>query len=149
MKNKKKLGLVLPVVLLLIAIPVVLIGIYGGAAHKASIKSSDFANIFNLSGPPNLPNSWQISSIEKYDDGFTAPSVTIFYKNNVSLTLSRSELIYPKMQKEQISIGDNSVNLYTNKEEQVYVVKYGDLFYAFKFQTPNKNEVEDFIKTLR
>lgn len=143
-----KLGTVLLAILLLVGFLVLLMHVNGINAHKSLIKQSEIPEIFHLTDLPALPTSWPIEFIEKLDDGFTAPSVTIYYKNGVSLTLSRSELIYPKKHKEQISIGVHSVSLYKNKEEHVYVTKYNDLFYSFMFQPENKNKVEEFIKTL-
>jgi len=112
------------------------------------IELSEIPEVLNRKDLPALPN-WSIKYMEKYDTVFTSPSVIIYYNNGVSLTLYQRIPIYRKMQKEQILIGDRYVSSYKNGEEQIYVVKYNGLFFSFNFQPENKNEVEEFIKTLK
>ena len=48
--------------------------------HWDQISVADIPKVLNQTTVPALPKAWNIISVQKYDDGFVAPSVRIRYE---------------------------------------------------------------------
>lgn len=140
-----------PVTLVLIA---AIVSLFLIATLKES-NSNDLTNIdinqisivFGRKSPIDLPE-WGILSVQKYDDGFTFPSVFITYKNGITLQISQKEMDYSGYEPIKKTIGSSSVNIY-KLENKVFYRLYNNIGYSFEMRENNQILlVEEFILSL-
>ncbi|WP_236403390.1 hypothetical protein [Microaerobacter geothermalis] len=124
------------------------LGYFTPNLYKSPIEIEQIPKVLNLTNPPSIPNNWVVQSVEKYDDGFLSPIITIYYNNNISLTLSEGKIVLPNKDKKLILIGNKTVTVYKDGGQVYYVVKHNKIFYFFRFERINQNVVEKFIETL-
>jgi hypothetical protein len=118
-------------------------------SYLSPITQTDIPQALRIKNQLFLPNDMDIVSIQKYDDGFTSPSVTIHYKNDIVLNLYTSWVSYRDMELDNTKIGEHHVEWYRSDKKQVYVIKFNDINYAFEFHPNNKVVVEDYMKSLK
>jgi|GEM_PF-4602909 len=114
---------------------------------SASNTIQTVAETLRIDEPPILPTVWEIQSIEKYDDGFTSPSVTIKYVNGASIYLSKSDwdLSHELNSQALLMLGDKQIEQYYNSKEEAYVFKLKDLMYVVRIPLKLKSEIEKVI----
>lgn len=115
--------------------------------NYSDIDISQISMVLDCKYSIDIPD-WEISSIKKYDDGFTYPSVIITYLNGVTLQLSRKEMGYADYIPIEKIIGSNKINIYNVKDKIIYRL-HRNIGYSFEM---NKNQqiliVEQYILTL-
>lgn len=120
------------------------------SSNKSLITIEQVPEVLRLENAPDLPKKWEVESVEKYDDGFLSPSVTIKYKNEVILRLIMSHwnLSQEFANKKQLNIGEEKVDYYFNEKEVAYVFDVANIIYAIISPQHLQSEVEKFIETL-
>jgi hypothetical protein len=117
-------------------------------AYKTSITVGQIPETLGTSKLPALPKEWEIQAVEKYDDGFISPSVTIAYSNGAVLRLSASQWDLSKefLDRERVNIGGKRIAYYFNDKEAAYVFNGGlQINYAIVFPKQLQGEVEKMI----
>jgi hypothetical protein len=60
-------------------------------SYKTMITAEQIPEALGTPQLPVLPKEWEIQAVEKYDDGFSSPTVTIVYKNGAVIRLAASQ----------------------------------------------------------
>ncbi|MGO4543058.1 hypothetical protein, partial [Paenibacillus sp. 2TAB19] len=116
--------------------------IFQESDKSTSISIQKVGEVLMVDHTPSLPDKWEINSVEKYDDGFVNPSVTIKYSNGVTITLSKSKWDLSKEFKnnKSVRLGNKQMLRYYNAKEDAYVFELASINYAVK--SPNHLRVE-------
>ncbi|TCZ80193.1 hypothetical protein E0485_04915 [Paenibacillus albiflavus] len=118
-------------------------------SNLSPIAQSDIPQVLHLSEQPVIPNSLDIITVEKYDDKFLFPSVRIKYKDGIVLNLYTSSIAYKDMDIENILIEGHEIEWYRSNDKHAYVTKFNRLTYAFDFLPNMKDQVENYIRSLK
>ncbi|QFF97820.1 hypothetical protein PB01_02760 [Psychrobacillus glaciei] len=120
------------------------------SSYKSLITIEQVPEVLRLENVPDLPTKWAVESVEKYDDGFISPLVTIKYKNEVILRLTTSHWDFSKdfAKKKQLNIGEKKVDYYFNEKEVAYVCNVANINYAIISPKHLQSEVKVFIENL-
>ncbi|WP_132416841.1 hypothetical protein [Paenibacillus albiflavus] len=113
------------------------------------IAQSDIPQVLHLSELPVIPNSLDIVTVEKYDDGFTSPFVKIQYKDGIALKMTSKSGTYKDMELENIQIDGHYIEWYRSNDKQVYSTKFNHINYSFEFAPNLNDQVIDYLKSLK